>query len=373
MPTLNLLSISGVRNIESADLELSDGVNFFHGSNGAGKTTVLEAVNILSEARSFRSSKYKSLVKNGNDFLEVVGAVSIKSNAILNRESLRIGVRRSLAGKDAIRINGESTKSAASLSRNLPLVVINSRLFQLVEGGSAVRRSFLDRAVFHVKHSYLGHYRKFQTLLQQRNKLLKRSDRSRSELAGWDAQLVDVSTILDADRRAVFEGLSKAFSALLTTFNSDLADAITLEFYSGWEGSELLGSSLLDNYEKDSRYGHTSVGPHRADIKIRADGATAHELLSRGQIKLVALALKLAEGGLIADARQDNPVLLLDDLPSEFDKDVLERIGEWLNQTGCQSFVSATDRKYFDFFRKNAGTGKMFHVKQGCVTPDELD
>ena len=152
--TIDRLDIQSIRNISSARLEQLGQVNIFHGANGSGKTSVLEAVHMLCLGRSFRSRQMRSVIQDAADEATVFAAVRDEKSARLKK----VGVSRSRTQAAQIRIDGEQIRSLASLAELLPVQLLNADSFDLIEGGPALRRQFLDWGVFHVEHCFLQHW-----------------------------------------------------------------------------------------------------------------------------------------------------------------------------------------------------------------------
>ena len=145
--TLNRLLIQNLRNLEGVDIAPSAQVNLIFGENGSGKTSLLEAVNLLALGRSFRSHKHKQLIKYHQPSFTVFGRVKIEDGS-----DVPIGINRTFEGEASFKANGIIVPSAAELATYLPVQVINSETFLLLEGSPKVRRQFIDWLVFHVEH-----------------------------------------------------------------------------------------------------------------------------------------------------------------------------------------------------------------------------
>ncbi|ODS24391.1 hypothetical protein AB835_03565 [Candidatus Endobugula sertula] len=363
MTVLNRLIIKGLRNVHNAtSIELSPKINFFYGNNGSGKTSILEAVSLLGLGRSFRSHKTLSLVNYSIDELIIFADIAIKENMVVP-----VGFQKHRNGRNIIRIAGESVHSAAVLAKQLPLQFINANSFQLIEGSPSQRRQFLDWVVFHVKPEFSNRWKALQKLLKQRNSLLRHDKINYSDLSPWDIEFCRLAEEIHHLRTETFKLFSEVFLGLDTDFAIDNL-AITMEYTQGWNVDKSLSDCLKENFERDKRDGYTHHGPQRADIKIKAKGKPAAEVLSRGQKKALICAMHIAQAYLYQQETQQKCVFLVDDLLAELDKRHSIRLAAWLTELGGQVFVTGISEKEMqDAWAEQKTKTALFHVKQGSV------
>lgn len=376
MPLIERLKISNVRNIENADLQLNPGFNLFFGKNGAGKTSVLESVSLLSLGRSFRSNKARFIIRSDQDCASVFA--EMRSLEGENLASHKLGVAKFRSDKAKVKIDGESAKSASELARLMPVLTVEPNSFQLLEGGPAQRRSMLDWLVFHVKHEFFSAYRDYQRCLKQRNILL-RSDRiSRFDLKPWNTLLCESAQVLETLREEAAESLSEL---LRREFVAELDGLpIELRFRSGWPDQEYSKYSepsvqiskyidqLDQSFDRDRRLGYTTIGAHRHDLEFRVEGQPAADVLSRGQKKQLIVCMFLALAKLFEEHNKQSPVLLLDDLPSELDKEKLGWLVGFLRRLGAQTLITSIDSASIkDLIITEDVSATWFHVKHGSV------
>jgi len=236
-------------------------------------------------------------------------------------------------------------------------VLIDPENHLLVEGGPALRRSFIDWGLFHVEPCYLEVWQRYGRLLRQRNAAL-RQGAGRPVLDAVEHTMAAAAARVDADRAGYVKRLQRetvslearlafALPPLVLAYRPSSADA---EGYrQAWRG----------NRERDLEHGFTREGPHRADVLIRAGERRAAPRLSRGQMKLAALLLKLAQMALTAE-RAGDPVVLLDDPVSELDANHLERLFDWIGERSNQTWITAVERP-------GSIEARMFHVEQGKI------
>jgi len=361
---LTRLDIHGIRNISSASLTPIDGINILHGANGSGKTSFLEAIYLLGRGRTFRSRHTKTLINHDSRQCTVFGAANSKEHNV----PYTIGVSRELKGSFQFKVDGNRVSTSSSLADAIPLLLMNSESFLLIEGGPGGRRRFLDWGVFHVEQQFQPLWVQYQRSLQQRNKLLRRDKISKQELSSWDDSFIRLSAQITDMRRKYFNAIEPLFVEMIEKLTT--VKDISLKFYQGWEEGRSLASLLEENFERDTRRHVTSVGPQRADIKVSVKGRAASDVLSRGQIKALVAALIVGQGQMFRQARDKQCVYLFDDLVSELDNDYLRRLLKVLASANAQVFITGTDSLPLVNVLENEKIEDfaVFHVEHGTVS-----
>lgn len=361
--TLKRLLIQNLRNLEGVDIAPSLQVNLIYGENGSGKTSILEAINLLALGRSFRSHKHKPLINHRQQSFTVFGRVHGDDGS-----EVPIGISRHLDGDASFKANGVLVPSAADLAAYLPVQVINSDTFLLLEGSPKVRRQFIDWLVFHVEPNFFPAWKAIQRCLKHRNSLLRRDRIDAFELATWDNELVGLTDLIHGFRTQCMAQFQGTFTELLKEFIS--IDGIALNYYRGWDKDKPYADVLSSSFERDKRQGFTHLGSHRADLKITVNGLDAAEVLSRGQQKLLVCALKIAQGYVFTRITGRKSIYLVDDLPAELDEKHRGLLVHWLDTMGTQVFITGVEAETLasSWHDKTKITPKMFHVEQGRVT-----
>ncbi|WP_313919476.1 DNA replication/repair protein RecF [Tahibacter sp.] len=351
------LRLANLRNVVNAEISLGAGVSEFVGANGAGKTSVLEAVYMLSHGRSFRSVKRDSLIRFGEQSLEIFAVISAEG---MHR---RLGLSRR-RGDWAARLDGVEISSLAELLREIAVVCFEPGSHALISGAAEERRHFVDWALFHVEPTYVEVARRYRRALSQRNALLRQGGRD-EDLDIWDAELARTASSLAGwrgDYLALLDPLVAEIGAVLA---SELG-APELRYSRGWAAELTLIDALAERRSRDRERAHTSVGPHRADWRISFEAAPEREHLSRGQEKLAALLCLLAQARLFREQRGEWPVICLDDLASELDSSHQEAVACWLDSIDAQVLITGTAPMPTEFMRRRKHA--VFHVEQGSVT-----
>jgi DNA replication and repair protein RecF len=356
---LDRLEISYFRNLSSASLDLNPGLNFFYGPNGAGKTAVLEAAHLLGRGRSFRTHRARTLIQHDSESLAVRATINDDHGAAQS-----VAISKDLAGHTELRINGLPERRVSEIARLVPLQVMLPDIGELVFGGPQVRRQWLDWGTFHVKPEYLRSLRGYLRALKQRNAALKQVGHPAASIAPWTEQLVSAAREVDQQRTAYVEALQPEFTHTVGRLAPELE--VRLNYRRGWPEGESLDKVLGEWGPREVKSGLTQVGPHRADIDLRIGNSKASAVLSRGQGKAVASALKVSQARLLANSDRRGSVFLIDDVGAELDESHNARFFEMLDEMGSQILATSTRRpsseNQFSDDRIN-----VFHVERGTV------
>ncbi|MER3407762.1 MAG: DNA replication/repair protein RecF, partial [Nitrososphaera sp.] len=330
---LTKLRVHHLRCLHEMELTPGSGANWLVGPNGTGKTSLLEAIYLLSHGHSFRSGGFHALMQRGMDAF----AIHAEVHSLGGVHALGMG--RSDDGW-RLRVDGDNVSTLSALLRRCAVICFEPGSHALIAGPADERRRFLDWGVFHVEHDFLSHWRAYRRALRQRNALL-RSGGAFQQLGVWEAELDRLATPIERLRRGYIEALQSHLRQVAQKFLPELG-FVHLHYQPGWDTQQPLSAVLAAQRERDFLQGHTRAGPHRADWKLVFEGAPMREYLSRGQTKLAVLACILAQGRLFAEHAKEWPILCLDDLASELDelhqRLVLEEVGD----CGAQTWFTAT-------------------------------
>jgi len=353
---LEQLRLRNFRCFADARLDLDPELNWIIGQNASGKTSLLEALFFLGHGRSFRSSRPDRLIRLEADGFEIVARLSTDG-----RQKV-LGVGR----KDAVtevRFAGDALQSMTEAARLLPVVILDSGMNDLVAGGPGERRRWLDWGVFHVEHRFLPLWREYRQALRQRSVALKSGISSRG-LAPWTQAVATAGEALGILRRHHFEELKGVISSYVGVALPEVELAV--DYRPGWPEDETLADALDRHLERDREQGNTRSGPHRADVQLRVGGLPAEERLSRGQQKMLAGALWLAQVKRFIDQTGERPLLLVDDLAAELDGDRLARFLDLLQRQPAQRVLTAIADA--EMARTGLTGGKVFHVEHGVLS-----
>lgn len=349
---LSRARVTSLRCLAEAELALHPVRNYIFGPNGAGKTSLLEAMFVLGRGRSFRTRQIRRLVRRGSDGFAVYGEVT------QGAEVHRLGIAFK-DGRLERRIDGAPAASAVELARLFPVHAIDPGSHQLVQGTPADRRRFLDWGVFHVEHDYLDAWRRYRRVLSQRNAALKAQARQ-AEIEAWTKQLVDAAGPVHDARASYMDMLAPIVRARGAAL---LGRQVEVTYSPGWEREVSFSEALAGNAERDRLLARTEAGPHRAELHVALDGRLAQEEASRGQQKLIAAALILAQVDVYRQRRGEESTLLVDDPAAELDAGSLGRLLEQLESTRAQLVITGLSETQMPV----APGFPVFHVEQGVL------
>jgi len=327
---LRSLQVTDFRCLRQLTLEPDPDFTFIWGPNASGKTSLLEAIYLLGRGRSFRTRQLDHLTRRGTERFVVFGEVNAHGRQI------PMGVE-GRDGKLRARIEGRNAGGLAELTLLLPAQIIDPEVHKLIEEGPGRRRRFLDWGVFHVEPSFVSHWHLYQQALKQRNAAL-RAGQPKSMVSVWDGELVRHGEAMTAARDRYVELLRPH---ALELGRQLLHREVGLRFRSGWLKDLTLAEALERSWPLDSERGSTSVGPQRAELQVLVDNVAARDHVSRGQQKLLAASLLLAQLRLFGEDSPVRPLLLLDDPAAELDQQHLGLLIEAVRRPKVQLFVTS--------------------------------
>ncbi|MFB6348555.1 DNA replication/repair protein RecF [Moraxella sp. ZJ142] len=353
---INKLQIHNLRNLEQVAINLA-ACNLVIGANGSGKTSLLEAVFLLSRGKSFRHHESKRYICHHQTAC-TVWATTFDGQDLA---SLAIQKQINAVGKSdtLLRYNEQTATSQSVLSLHLPVLLIDPVGMGLLDEGSTSRRQLLDWLAFHMKPEFYQQWLQYQRLLKQRNALLKNPaiHRHLGELSAWDRQLSDCAVALHHYRYEVFEQWVACFDDMLKKLLPAYQDKLSLQYLAGFDTKDNLLDILNNRLNQDIELGYTRIGAHRADVLVilkqtNSDGQKLREqathVLSRGEKKLLITALRLSQLQLICQAMSrgqitlnNPPMVLIDDIDAELDNHAIDVLLDTVLSLPCQSLISS--------------------------------
>jgi DNA replication and repair protein RecF len=284
---------------------------------------------VLGRGRSFRTRNSERLIRRGQTHMRVTGEIRRASS-----DSVRLGVEVARTGATA-RIAGRPAETLAELSQFFAVQVIEPGIHRLVEEGGYRRRRWLDWSVFHVEPQFVDTWVSYSRVLKQRNAALKTQA---ATVSAWDADLARLGEAITASRQRLMDRLQPYWQAAVSTL---AGLEVELHYMRGWSQEHTLPEALEASRAMDEIRRQTHAGPHRADVAVRLHGRAARDVLSRGQQKLVAVAMTVAQLRLLQEATQMAPTLLLDDPAAELDGERLQRFIDEVASLRCQLVVTS--------------------------------
>lgn len=352
------LTLRGFRNYRDQSLRFGPGIHFLAGHNGAGKTNLLEAVYVLSVAKSYRAAD-TDLIHNDAEFAKIKADVETRDK----RFGLTMVI--SSGGKKAMRNQSEVRR----LSDYIGLLKTISFLpedLSIVKGSPGGRRYFVDLFLSQSDRTYLDALSDYRQIIRQRNDYLK----STSRYEDLDAVFLDVLNEQLADPAATIVARRQAFIRELTDVAKTMYRRISgkdMDFGVAYRPSidNRFFTRFRERNQRDFRLGVTTQGPHRDDVLFTLDGHPAERYASQGEQRTMVLALDMALNDMITSMTGDPPVFLLDDVFSELDKQRQNNLIEYLNQKGQQALITTTSMRQIDTHILQETT--LFNIEAGTI------
>lgn len=353
---LKFLQIEDFRIIKKTKIVPTDKINIITGGNAAGKSSLLEAIDILSRGRSFRTNVNSHLINSDASSYKIHAKVDLLQNTTHS-----IGVEWS-TGRKHLRLDGNPVYKQSVIAKLFPVRSMNPQGNNIVSGTPKQKRSHIDWGVFHVKPDFNDTLQIYQRILDQKNLALKRYTAS-LPLVAWDTSLSKLAQQIDLDRGAYVDKLNAYLGKMGTSFEGP--ENLKLEYRRGWSEDSDFIELLKTRASRFAAIGHVDVGPHLADYEILAGGKPAKIYASGGQQKLISATFIMAQVKMLQDNCGKQVTFLVDDLPSELDQKNRNTFLKKLCSWNVQVFITLHDQDSLpkDLLQDH----KLFHVKQGVV------
>lgn len=329
--TLQTLTLSNFRSYGEHTFAFQPGINIITGPNGSGKTNLLEAVYMLGLTRSFRGSS-RDVSRDGAAWFRV-------SAELENREHIAL-VRQK--NQKQPQYNQETVKIRDFIG-TLPVVAFEPGGLNVISDSPAYRRQLLDRILCLTDREYMKALLQLRRIVKQRNALLRQADTTYDDVFGWDVLLVEPAAYIYAQRQTLVDRLNHELPGLYARIAGS-SDVLELEYVSTVaEGTytDAFLDRLQRTFERDRMLGNTSSGPHRDDITIYYNQRRLASVGSRGETRTTALAITLAEFEYVRQFSRTAPVVLLDDVFSELDRQRQSALLD--NLVDTQVLITTTD------------------------------
>lgn len=378
------LILINFRNYREAYLDPNPELNLIIGANAQGKSNLLEALFLFTTGKSFRVMREIELIKWGEDFARVIVEIVQKSQKKVKIEIIFQIAKNIKNSLKIIKLNNKVVRCATNLVGAVNAVMFSPDDMEIIKGGPGIRRRFIDMQITQMSPSYCDNLRRYHKVLEQRNSLL-RSSQSYEEkiplLDIWDQQLSHYGTLLISKRLEVIRKLEELAKPVLMNITGS-KECLRLSYSSTVsmerkmdeivfnEGKEIFESSLKKRFKehldfirkREIKYGATSIGPHRDDMNIFLNERPVKNFGSQGQQRTVSISLKLAERELIYNETGEEPLLLLDDVTSELDKN---RSSQLLNYIRGKGQIFITQNHPDELF--NSIKTSSFYINEGVI------
>lgn len=352
------IELLNYRNYEYLNIDFNSGINILYGDNAQGKTNILEALYMSGTSKSHKNAKDKETIRFGQE------EAHIKTIVIKNSIEYKIDIHLKAHKLKGIAINGVPIKKATELFGVLNIIFFSPEDLNIIKEGPSERRRFIDMELCQLDKVYLHNLTSYNKALTQRNKLLKDiidKPSLKDTLDSWDEQLIKYGTEIINRRKKFIDDLNEVIFLIHKKLSGN-KEELTITYEPDVTVNNYK-SALSDARKKDERFLTTSVGPHRDDMAFLIKNVDLRKYGSQGQQRTAALSLKLSEIELVKSIIKDEPVLLLDDVLSELDKNRQNQLLGSLDKT--QTIITCTGLD--EFIKERIAIDKVFKVIDGKV------
>lgn len=360
---IKTLELQNFRNYESLSLSFDPGVNIIYGENAQGKTNILESVYMCGLGKSHRGNKEHEIIRLGCEDAHIKG--EFEKDGV----SERIDIHLKKRGGRGVAVNRIPIRRISELYGRVSVVIFSPEDLEIIKRGPSLRRNFMNQELCQIDPIYVEDLISYSRILKQRNELLKEIDLSpekKEELTEtldiWDLQLVNFGSRIIARRKSFLEEMNH----FVFDIHYDLTEGkekLKL-VYAPSVPEDVFYEELLKCRKKDLYYKNTSVGPHRDDFLFFEDGKDLKVFGSQGQQRTSILSLKLSEIRMIEKEKKERPILLLDDVLSELDRNRQKKLLKGMGDT--QTIITCTGVD--EFIENELGKSKKFYIKNAAVS-----
>ena len=359
---LKSLFLTNFKNYQQVELSFSSKINCFIGSNGVGKTNLLDAIYYLSMCKSYINPVDSQNIRYDEEFAVLQGEF-LRLEKI---EKIYCSIHKSK--KKTFKRNKKNYRKLSEHIGLLPVVMISPIDANLISGGSEERRKYMDRVISQYDKDYLDKLIRYNRALNQRNQLLKDFAKKNyfdtETLDIWDEQLISLGSEIYEKRVRFTRELVPVFQTFYNTISEE-RENVRLE-YSSHLQEEGMRKLLTDNMEKDRILQYTTVGVHKDDLFLTIEGHPIKKSGSQGQQKTFLVALKFAQFEFIKKIKDFTPILLLDDIFDKFDQQRVEQIIHLVSDNNFgQIFITDTsEEKLINILSKAKIDYSLFKVQE---------
>jgi DNA replication and repair protein RecF len=361
---LNKLSVVNFKNIRTASLDFSPKLNCLIGSNGMGKTNILDAVYYLSFCRSAFNPVDSQVITHGEDFMVLEGNYSSDNGDI---ENIYCGMKK--GNRKHFKRNKKEYKRLSQHIGLIPIIFISPADSTLIDGSSEERRRLMDMVIAQYDNAYMDHLSAYNKALQQRNALLKMEEEPDITLMEiWENQMAEAGEAVYRKRDAFIKELVPVFQNIYSSI-AGIQEEVSLKYVSHCQRGPLLEIIQRDRF-KDRAVGYSLHGIHRDDLEMLLGGFQMRREGSQGQTKTFSLALKLAQFNFLCRTNSaTTPILLLDDIFDKLDAQRVKKIVQLVADDHYgQIFITDTNREHLDnILMHTALDYKIFEVIDGDI------
>lgn len=355
------IELCDFRNYNSLSMNFDKDTNILYGDNAQGKTNILEAIYLCSTTKSHKGSKDREMIRLHNEEAHI--RMVVEKNQMTHTVDMHL--RKNKA--KGIAIDGIPIRKSSELVGLVNVVFFSPEDLSIIKNGPAERRRFIDMELCQLDKIYLYNLTKYNKIMNQRNNLLKQIpyDKSlRDTLSIWDEQLASYGSCIIARRREFIEEINGMINSIHNRLSGG-REELSIQYDPNVE-ENFFAKRLEQTIERDILLKTTGTGPHRDDISFMIKDIDIRKFGSQGQQRTAALSLKLAEIELLKRAVKEKPILLLDDVLSELDRNRQNYLLEGIEE--IQTIVTCTGLE--EFVNNRLKINKIYKVVNGTVTAE---
>lgn len=357
------IKINNYRNYNEAEISFHEKMNILYGDNAQGKTNILESIYICATTKSHQGSKDKEIIKMGCDEAHV--KMYIEKEGLEHYIDLHLKKNK----PKGIAVNGIPIKRSAELMGIINIVLFSPEDLNIIKNGPSERRRFIDMELCQLSRIYLDNLYRYSKVLNQRNHLLKQisyNESLKETLSVWDEQLIKYGTEIIKERKEFIEQINNISADIHKKLTGE-KEFLNIQYEPNVDVEEF-ADKLYKNYNRDIYYQITHTGPHRDDIKFISNDMDLRTYGSQGQKRTAALSLKLSEIEIVKKKTGDIPVLLLDDVLSELDRNRQNYLLESIDDV--QTIITCTGLE--EFINHSLDVNRIYKIENGNVTDIEM-
>ncbi len=354
---ISLLELKDFRNYETLELPLSKDINILYGDNAQGKTNVLEALYLCSTTKSHKGAKDREMIRIGASESHL--RMQFKRNTINHK----IDIHLKSSGK-GVAVDGVPARRSSDVYGMMNIVLFSPEDLTIIKNGPAERRKFMDSELCQLDRAYLKYLSDYNKTLAQRNDLLKAiqfKKELRDTLEVWDDQLVKYGSFIIEKRAEFIKGLNEIVGNIHGSISGG-KEKLSVSYAPSVDPDDFK-KTLSRSAEKDLSLRTTTVGPHRDELVFDISETDVKHFGSQGQQRTAALSVKMAEIELVKKKIGENPVLLLDDVLSELDRNRQQCLLNSID--GIQTVITCTGLEEFVGYRSRLNT--LYKVTNGTI------
>ena len=355
------VELKDFRNYEVLSMDFSKNTNILYGANAQGKTNVLEALYVCATTRSHRPAKDKDMIKFGSNEAHI--RIIVEKSGIDHRIDMHLKKSKS----KGVAIDGVPIKKSSELLGFMNVVAFSPEDLAIIKNGPSERRHFMDIELCQLDKVYMHNLSSYNKVIMQRNALLKQvvyNSNLLETISVWDEQLITYAGQIIDTRQQFINELNEIVNLIHKSISGGKED-IVLNYECNTK-KDRLSDELKAGLNRDIKLKMTGCGPHRDDIGFVLGGEDLRKYGSQGQQRTAALSLKLAEIELVKKHIKDEPVLLLDDVLSELDRERQNKLIDCINQ--IQTIITCTGLE--EFVKNRAFTDRIYHVVSGNISEE---